>query len=55
MGIAIYSCGCSISSSMFEQHEIMNVNVCDEHQHKTDIQLALNNLAIVIRKTQELR
>lgn len=52
MGTITFECGCSISSSMFGEREIVDVHICEKHkQHrkiKTLLQTHKNRLALEI-------
>lgn len=45
MGSVFYSCGCSVSCSMFEPYSIMFVNPCSEHKQVEQVQIALKALS----------
>jgi hypothetical protein len=50
MGSVYFACGCSITTSMYGEHEVLNVTHCSEHGHLFSQDKTLRQMAEEIRK-----
>ena len=50
MGTWMLPCGCSGSSSMFGEHEILVINCCARHARNTELQAILHRASSLLKE-----
>lgn len=45
MSVTLYLCGCAIVRSMYGEHEVIAIELCDEHRHDAKVSALIKQTA----------